>query len=316
MPLTIDSKRVSIESGHNIPKRPPNYDDPGVVVFGENNIVLRKEADITRDICEELNRQLKRHGIITLVSYDEKHLKRLWESSEYLKDLNYKAEAESNENINNNYEPPSQRAIPFTKFEVRAFKPDVHIQVHVNKPGKEELFGKIKGVECFYYDKTDYFEKSKYLCGLVLKNVKKLIPAACIDSRGDIDENGKKSGMTAASLYSDSFGLLNEYYKYPGVYCETGYIDNDDDYATFDTKEKRNQYGTAYARAIIEFLDMKWIPESGRSFKRPIFPSKILGRDLSLDLIIDDDDIPYTVKIERRINGKVVETEYPAVRYI
>ncbi|MDR0198001.1 MAG: N-acetylmuramoyl-L-alanine amidase [Oscillospiraceae bacterium] len=139
----------------------------------------------------------------------------------------------------------------------RAFDPNAGISVHANA-----FDGKAKGFEVFR--NTNAFKiVSNLLCA-------------------DIEARVKSLGQTSRGIKDGNF--LMSSLPCPTAYCELGFLDNPDDYKGFDTAEKQKAFAAAYAKGILDYFGMSWLPETSpaspasEASKAPETPKKILYR--------------------------------------
>ena len=123
--------------------------------------------------------------------------------------------------------------------EANASNADIAFSIHANAGGGD-------GFEAFYYSSS---AKGKELAGLCEKYVKALGQ----NSRG-IKEGDK--------LY------FIKHTKMTAVLVESAFIDNAKDRTAVDTKAECEQFGVAYAKAILDYLNIQWKAESkGKMYK-------------------------------------------------
>lgn len=115
--------------------------------------------------------------------------------------------------------------------EANASKADIAVSFHANA-------GKGDGFEAFYYKTSS---KGKKLAGLCEKYVKAL------------GQNSR--GLKTNSLYFTSKT------KMPAVLVESFFIDNDNDNNIGDTVAEQKAFGVAYAKAILEYFGIAYVPE-------------------------------------------------------
>lgn len=113
--------------------------------------------------------------------------------------------------------------------EANASKADIAVSFHTNAGGGD-------GSETFYYTGST---KGKKLAELCEKHTK----AIGQNSRGEKATKSlsfvKNTNMTA-------------------VLCECAFVDNDKDNNIIDTKAEREKFGVAYAKAVLEYLGIKY----------------------------------------------------------
>ena len=129
--------------------------------------------------------------------------------------------------------------------EANAFKPDVAVDVHNNAGGGN-------GFEVLVQTNS-YTMKSRKLGQTIEKQVK----AIGQNSRGI--KTRKNTAGTA-----DYFGFLREV-KAPAVIVEGFFVDSSDA-LDFDTIAEQEALGIAYAKGVLNYLDIEWKPESAGTF--------------------------------------------------
>ncbi|MDR0222606.1 MAG: N-acetylmuramoyl-L-alanine amidase [Oscillospiraceae bacterium] len=131
----------------------------------------------------------------------------------------------------------NDKATEFVK-KAREFNPDAGISVHANA-----FNGTAKGFEVFR--NTNAFKiVSNLLCAHIESEVKAL---------GRISRGVKDSPFLMSSL------------SCPTAYCELGFLDNPADYKDFDDSQKQKAFGTAYAKGILNYFGIAWLPEKAVS---------------------------------------------------
>lgn len=115
--------------------------------------------------------------------------------------------------------------------EANASNADLAVSFHANAGGGD-------GFEAFYYSKNEYGKKLAKLCE---KHVKSL----------GQNSRGVKSG--------DKLYFIKNT-KMVSVLVESFFVDNPADKKVGDTKEEQKAFGLAYAKAILEFLGIKYLP--------------------------------------------------------
>lgn len=123
--------------------------------------------------------------------------------------------------------------------EANAYAPDIAVDVHNNAGGGD-------GFEAMYQTNA-YKAKSYKLAQCIEKEVK----AAGQNSRG------MKTKLNSAG--TDYFGFLRQV-KAPAVIVEGFFVDNTADAAQYDTKAEQQALGLAYAKGILAYLGITFVP--------------------------------------------------------
>lgn len=132
--------------------------------------------------------------------------------------------------------------------EANAFKPDVAVDVHNNAGGGN-------GFEVLVQTNS-YAVKSRKLGQTIEKQVKAI----------GQESRGMKTRKNAAG--ADYFGFLRSV-KAPAVIVEGFFVDSTDALG-FDTIAEQEALGVAYAKGILNYLDIEWKPESADTFANAV----------------------------------------------
>ncbi|MCL2109314.1 MAG: N-acetylmuramoyl-L-alanine amidase [Oscillospiraceae bacterium] len=132
-------------------------------------------------------------------------------------------------------------------------KPSAGISVHSNSAVGTSATGKAKGFEVFR--QTNLFSaRSAELCRSI---------EAEIVLGGQVSRGVKVHFKQSVNAYINSIPA-------PYAYCELGFIDNPADYANFNTEAKQKAFAVAYAKGILKYLKVEWIPEIPEGPPAPI----------------------------------------------
>ena len=122
-----------------------------------------------------------------------------------------------------------------------AFAPDIAIDVHTNAGGG-------KGWEAYRQQTTGNPAQSLRLAQAIEKRVLEMGQ----NSRG-------VKGERAPAPRDFIFGWLREV-KAPAVLTECAFIDNAQDVQLINTITKQEVFGVAYAKAVLDYFGIKWVP--------------------------------------------------------
>ena len=129
--------------------------------------------------------------------------------------------------------------------EANAYKPDLAVEVHTNAGGGH-------GFEIYRQTSTAYEDQSKRLAEEITTAVKAMgAPMRSPAIRTKLMSNG-----------SDWFGWLREV-QAPAVLCEGFFLDSAIDRMYYDSPEKLQALGVAYARGVLAYLGIKYNPDTG-----------------------------------------------------
>ena len=126
--------------------------------------------------------------------------------------------------------------------EANAFKPDIAVEVHNNAGG------------------GDGFEVYCQTNGYKVQSMKL---AQCIEAR--VKESGQKSRGLKTKLNesgTDYFGWCRQV-QCPAVLCEGFFVDNATDSTDYNTAAKQQAYGKIYAMGVLDYLGIKYNPQTG-----------------------------------------------------
>jgi len=121
--------------------------------------------------------------------------------------------------------------------EANAFKPDIALDIHNNAGGGD-------GFEALIQTNS-YASKSKKLGQCVEKQVLA------------IGQNSRGMKTRLNGYGTDYFGFLRSVYC-PSVILEGFFVDNAKDVADFDTIKEQQKLGVAYAKGILDYLDISY----------------------------------------------------------
>lgn len=164
--------------------------------------------------------------------------------------------------------------------EANAFSPDIAVEFHTNAGGGD-------GFEV-YRQTNAYAAKSQVLAEAIEKQVKLLGQ----NSRGV---------KTLLSGSVDYYGWCREV-KAPAVLCECAFLDNKTDLQIIDTIEEQRAFGIAYAKGILDYFGIAWIPPVQSTIEAyvQVFAGSRKGAEVYAEKIkklsIDGEKIPATVK--------------------
>lgn len=130
--------------------------------------------------------------------------------------------------------------------ECNAFAPDCAIEIHCNAGGG-------KGFEAYYQTKK-YKTNSRLLASAIEAEVKKI----------GQNSRGIKTRLTGTG--ADYFGWLRGC-ACPAVLLEGAFLDNQQDVAIIDTVEEQERFGVAYAKGVLAFLGIDWMPSHESQYK-------------------------------------------------
>ena len=130
--------------------------------------------------------------------------------------------------------------------ECNAFAPDCAIEIHNNAGGGD-------GFEA-YYQTSGYRAKSRGLASSIEAEVKQI----------GQNSRGIKTRLTGTG--ADYFGWLRGC-ACPAVLLEGAFLDNPQDVAIIDTVEEQERFGVAYAKGVLAFLGIDWMPSHESQYK-------------------------------------------------
>ena len=126
--------------------------------------------------------------------------------------------------------------------EANVFKPDIAVEVHNNAGGGD-------GFEVYRQTGTHAAQSLRL--------------AQCIEAR--VKASGQKSRGVKTKLNAsgtDYFGWCRQV-QCPAVLCEGFFVDNLADSADYNTTAKQKAYGKVYALGVLDYLGIKYNPETG-----------------------------------------------------
>ena len=124
--------------------------------------------------------------------------------------------------------------------EANASGADIAVSFHTNAGGGD-------GSESFYYESSEKGERLATLC----------------------ENNVKAIGQNSRGIKSGNYLYFVKNTKMTAVLCECAFIDNDKDNDIIDSEAKRNTFGVAYAKAILEYFGITYKSGSQSTQQQP-----------------------------------------------
>ena len=129
--------------------------------------------------------------------------------------------------------------LPEEIAEANAFMPDIAVECHNNAGGG-------KGFEV-YRQTNAYAIKSAILANIIENHVLAI----------GQNSRGVKTKLNTSG--TDYFGWLRQV-NCPAVLCEGAFLDNTADADMINTTAKQQAFGVAYAKGVLEYLEISWKP--------------------------------------------------------
>lgn len=130
--------------------------------------------------------------------------------------------------------------------EANAYKPDLAVEVHTNAGGGH-------GFEIYRQTSINYGEQS-------LRLAENIYDSVCWETKAPVRKPAIRTKLMSNG--SDWFGWLREV-QAPAVLCEGFFLDSATDRLYYDSPEKLQALGVAYARGVLKYLGIKYNPDTG-----------------------------------------------------
>lgn len=130
--------------------------------------------------------------------------------------------------------------------EANAYKPDLAVEVHTNAGGGH-------GFEIYRQTSINYGEQS-------LRLAENIYDSVYWETKAPVRKPAIRTKLMSNG--SDWFGWLREV-QAPAVLCEGFFLDSATDRLYYDSPEKLQALGVAYARGVLKYLGIKYNPDTG-----------------------------------------------------